>query len=478
MISKFIGKFNNIESFSLVKDDYIFEIYISPKISNQSEISILISPEKKFSFHLFSAVLNLKKIRNINNESLNLLDSFYKNKASIEKYNESEIIIGIETEEIYTNLNVLKFDKKGKYILSISAKKNEYYVIWRDPNFDTSRYYGKHLDDRKLFCLREANMNVYSFKSTEEALKFIVKRKNKDDKIIYITNIGNDLGGKRFIEIVRKIYKFDIMVLFYSNNTNHFNWIKNFPNCLYADQKDIYEKYLTNYNRIGLKNLKKIVEEKYKSYNLKIKEFTHDFLCVPNEENINNQNYKRYIRHVKIFCKNQNKYLCMKENGKVMLQNKFDNNCLWDATFLNQEKGQVINKTITIRSNNLYIKKEKQEAVGARNMNIWNYKIFKIKDYNDNEVHYCFMDPENENYFLSAEESQIKIIKKEKPGKDEAFHFEDVQELDDKLNYEIDNSSFISKLTQLIKDVSNSIEISESKSNNSELIKMLDNSSF
>ena len=206
--------------------------------------------------------------------------------------------------------------KKENIFLVFQQKKNEYYVIWRDPNFDTSRYYGKHLDDRKLFCLREANMNVYSFKSTEEALKFIVKRKNKDDKIIYITNIGNDLGGKRFIEIVRKIYKFDIMVLFYSNNTNHFNWIKNFPNCLYADQKDIYEKYLTNYNRIGLKNQKKIVEEKYKSYNLKIKEFTHDFLCVPNEENINNQNYKRYIRNVKIFCKNQNKYLCMKENGK------------------------------------------------------------------------------------------------------------------------------------------------------------------
>lgn len=479
MITKFLGKYDNIESFSLEKDNFIFEIYIIPKLSNKSEISILIYPDKKISFHLFSSRLNLNKIRNIKGESLNLLDSFYKNKAIIEKFNESEIIIGIKSDEIYTNINLLKFDKKGKYILSISAKKNEYYVIWRDPNFESSRYYGKHLDDRKLFCIREANMNIQSFKSTEEALKFIIKRKNENDKIIYITSIGMDLSGKRFIEIVREIYKFDIMVLFYSNNKDHFNWIKDFPNCLYTDKKDIYEKYLTNYNRIGLKNLKKEVEEKYKSYNLKFKEFSHDFLCAPNEENIFNPKYNHYIRHVKIFCKNQNKYLCMKENGKVTLQKDFDNNCLWDATFLNQKIDKIINKTITLYSNNFYLKEEKGKPVGDKYMKVWNYKIFKIKEDNDNEIHYCFINPEKKNDFLSAENAKIQIINKEKPGKNESFHFEDIPELDDSLSNESDSCSFISVLSKQICDKIPSIEINDSKSqsNFSELIKAIDDSS-
>ena len=45
------------------------------------------------------------------------------------------------------------------------------------------------------------------------------------------------------------------MVLFYSNNTDHFKWIKDFPNCLYADIEELFEEYVTNYNNLsGNKN--------------------------------------------------------------------------------------------------------------------------------------------------------------------------------------------------------------------------------
>ena len=44
---------------------------------------------------------------------------------------------------------------------------------------------------------------------------------------------------------------------FYSNNMNHLKWITKFPNCLFGKTINIFEEYITNYNKDGLKNLKK-----------------------------------------------------------------------------------------------------------------------------------------------------------------------------------------------------------------------------
>ena len=294
-MNKYEGKFNNINLFNLQKDNInTFLIYVINKIPDI--ISIMIYPES--AINIYSKKLNLNKIKNKNNKSLNILDCFYKNKVSIYDVKDSEIIITIELEEIYTNINLLKFGEKEKFIYSINVKKNKYNILWKDPNFGSNKGYGNYLEKRKLYALERANINIFCIKTMEEALKFIIKRRKENDNLIFISNIGKDLSGKRFIEIVRKIYNYDIMVLFYSNTKEHLKWIKDFSNCLYTDNSSYYEKYITNYNIEGLEKIKKEIENEYK---IKLKEFSPNILDVPKYMNIINQKYNPYIRHVKIF---------------------------------------------------------------------------------------------------------------------------------------------------------------------------------
>ena len=56
-----------------------------------------------------------------------------------------------------------------------------------------------------------AEQNIYPFETTEEALK-LIKRK-KYNKIILISNVGTDLGGKKFIDEARKILNNDVLTL-------------------------------------------------------------------------------------------------------------------------------------------------------------------------------------------------------------------------------------------------------------------------
>ena len=257
------------------------------------------------------------------------------------------------------------------------------------------------------------------------------------------------------------------MVLFYSNNMNHFKWIKDFPNCLYTNRIDFFEEYVTNYNIIGLNNLKKKIEEEYKNEKLKLKDFSPDFLSVPIYNNIFSQKYNPYIRHVKIFCKNQNKYLYMTEKGEVKTKNDFTEDCLWDITFLNN--------TITFYSNNFYLRGVEENAIGDQFMFVWNYK--KVKNEKNNEVKYYFINPKKtKNNILSIEDSDIKI-NKEKFGKNEIFLLIDVFE-DNKNIDNIIDSSFISDLSNKIREDISSVNIdglSAKDNNNSDLNKIMDN---
>ena len=243
MKNKYIGNYGKqIETFQFEIDNSVYTSYYINKSKNKNEniISILVNPESKIKFNSYSTQLNLNEIQNKNGKHLNLLKYFVEDRVFIIKVSDSELIFGILTDEIYTNLLLQKFDKE-KFIYKISLKKNDYYVVWRDPHFakELHNKYTEYLDERKLFCIEKANMNIYSLTSTEKALKFILNRKEENDKIIFITNIGKDKSGKRFIEIVRKIYNFDIIVLFYSKNFEHFKWIKDLPNCLYTNKTDI-----------------------------------------------------------------------------------------------------------------------------------------------------------------------------------------------------------------------------------------------
>ena len=156
-------------------------------------------------------------------------------------------------------------------IYSLTLKRNEFFILWRDPNFFRKNKFSDFLYKMKLFCTEKGKMNIYFENSIEDALKFLLKY----NKVILITNIGLDLSGKKFIEIARKIFGFNLMALFFSVNKKHLDWIQKFPNCLYTESSGIYEEYITNFNEKGLKNLKEKVEKKY---NISLLDFSEDFL--------------------------------------------------------------------------------------------------------------------------------------------------------------------------------------------------------
>ena len=87
-----------------------------------------------------------------------------------------------------------------------------------------------------------SKFNIYPCETSEEALK-LVKRK-KYNKIILISNVGSDLGGKEFVIQARKIIGNDIIVLFSAYNTSHLDWIKNFKNALFSNEANFYEEFL------------------------------------------------------------------------------------------------------------------------------------------------------------------------------------------------------------------------------------------
>ena len=462
-INEYVGNYNKIDLFILKKIPKTYYIYV---INKEPNISILISPES--SINTYSIRINLNKIKNKKKHTLNIIDCFKKNKVSIYDENDSEVIITIELEEIYTNINLLEFGEKEKYIYSLNAKKNKYNVLWKDSNFGLNTKYDEYLNERAKFAIKECNMNIFCIRTLEDALKFVIKRRKKNDNFIFISSIGKEESGRRFIEIVRKIYNFDVIVLFFSNNKDHFEWIKDFPNCLYTDRKSHYENYLTNYNIEGLKMLRKEIKEEYK---LDLKEITPDALNVPLNINIINQKYNPYLRHVKIFSEAKNQYLCMikdGENGKVIAKNDGDGEgCFWDATFLDEtDDNGTVTHTITLYSNNFYLKEEKNKATGSKYMVKWDYRKFK-------DSYYFICREKYNRKILSVEGEEIKVNKKTN-GIYELFKLINVDENEKEISLLSEDNSFLSHLSKRIRDVSDSASLNGTE----QIIDLLKSNSF
>ena len=303
-------------------------------------------------------------------------------------------------------------------IYSLTVKRNEYFVLWRDSNFKGENYYSDYLQRRKLFCMEKANMNIYFESSIEESLKFLLRRQY--NKVILITSIGLDLSGKRFVEIARKIFGFDMMVLFFSANEDHLKWIQKFQNCLYTDQSNFYEEYITNFNKDGLEKLKKDVE---KEYNITLMEFSENFLSYPNFKNegdfssLKFNNNDKYIRHVKIRCKNKDLFLKMNKNGKVKLSIY---PYMWDVTIIDNE--------ITLFSNGFYLDVTKrkngdkeeigEELVGYKYMIIWRFMMYK-------KYYILFYSQKGKENILSSENKILKVMNKVRTNDDELFELID-----------------------------------------------------
>ena len=386
-----------------------------------------------FSFIASEVFYDRNKFKQIKDDSLYVsdIDHFPSYEELIEKYGDKMVepngihFIRVDNEgDSLTESCFLRHKKKGEFlgneyaitekyqilpIYSLTIKRNEYFILWRDPNFEGENQYSDYLLKRKLFCIEKAKMNIYFESSTEEALKFLQRRKY--NKVILITSIGLDLSGKRFIEVSRKILGFNVMVLFFSANENHLKWIKNFHNSLYTDTAEIYEEYISNFNEQGLKSLKMKVEKEYKT---SLMEFSDDFLSYPNFKNeaeyskLNFSYFNPYIRSVKIYCKNKDEYLYINQNKK-------SENNIWDITIIEDEI------TLFLNGNYLDVDKDNETITACKYMKIWKFK--KTVD-----EQYYFIYPNKKNNNILSTEGNVLKVNKEKPGKNELFQLIDVTE--------------------------------------------------
>ena len=364
-------------------------------------------PEKGESFYLIICEIfyDEEKLREFN-MNLSSSDSNQNNKEKVEPN-------GLKKIEIFHfNDNNNKIRIYTEYVLSekyqifpiytLTLRRNEYFVIYRDPNFVKKNHYTKDLKEIMLRSLKYSyDKNFYFESSTEKALELILKKKKV--KVILITSIGRDKSGKRFAEIARRILqRDDLIVLFFSNNTNHLGWIKNFSNCLYASEFDIYEEYISKYNYNSLRDLKEKIED---LYDLKLN-FSFNYLSYSNCENdlsfscfdFNNNSF--YFKSVYIFNPKKSLYLSMTKEGKVK---KSEKECLWMVT--------INENDITFFSNGYYldIDENKEIAIGSKEMKKWSL----IKE---NDDYYFSYTEEGKNDYLSMEDDEnIRVNKNALP---------------------------------------------------------------
>ena len=299
-------------------------------------------------------------------------------------------------------------------LYGLTLKRNEYLVIWRDPCFAKKNEWDNFLEQRKMFIYKESKMNAFFVGTIEKGLEIILRKRY--NKIILISNIGLDLSGKKFVEVARKILGFNVMVLFFSKNKDNFECLKKFPNALFTNKNNFYEKYVTKYNKEGLNELKKEVEKKYK---IKLN-FTDDFMKFPNVNekgkyknlifNEINENFRR-VMIISIF---ETKALYMKD-GKVSFKSYEGLEAspfIWYITIIDNE--------ITLYSNEFYLDSDKNERIvkGFPYMKRWKCE-FKANNYS---IYF-----EDKNNMLTIDGDNALLRNENENQNNQLFNFIDIQ---------------------------------------------------
>ena len=159
--------------------------------------------------------------------------------------------------------------------IGAKLKRKEFCVIWRDNNFSSKPVYNNEFDqifkaflkERLTYIEQFAEFNIYPFETSEEALKLVERKKY--NKIILISNVGTDLGGKKFVDNARKIIGNNVITLFLAYNKKHLEWIKNYKNALFSNDPKFYEDYLRCFSdeyygkKTKLMELKSTIENHY-----------------------------------------------------------------------------------------------------------------------------------------------------------------------------------------------------------------------
>jgi hypothetical protein len=136
--------------------------------------------------------------------SLSLLDSSQNSSSNEGEKVEPDGLIKINNYYLNDNNNCKRISYT-EYVLSeiyqifplytFTLRRNEYFVLYRDPKFFGKNKYSTFLKNLIFKSLKYSNnKNFYFESSTEEALKLLLK--NKKEKAILITNIGRDKSGK------------------------------------------------------------------------------------------------------------------------------------------------------------------------------------------------------------------------------------------------------------------------------------------
>ena len=420
-----------------------FEYFaFNPKNKNKKEKRKIIQTNSTFSFSVSEVFFQEESISNI---SKYIIQSSQNSENTI--LNKSEIhSVSFEGEDLkqeHKSLGYCYTIKEKSQILplyTLTLKRNEYFVLHRDPNFNEKNGHAQFLKNIQNKNQDIFDINIYYESSTEEALEFLLKRKY--NKVILITNVGKNLEGKRFVDIVRKIYGFEVLVLFFSHNKKHLEWIKDYKNSLFTDNIDYYREYITNFNEKELKNLKEKLEKELSIQFI----FTHDFIAFSRyleKGNFSSLNFKcEYFRQG--YFKNGKNYLYMSKEGNVYIKPE---KCKWTITLLNNE--------ITLLSNEFYLDiiEDTEKVKGSKQMVILGFNIRGREYFN-----FFSKSKDNNNAsILSIEKGEIKV-NKISPGKiygeNETFIFdEDLEDdlkeqsyLEEKIESVVDSLSYNSNL--------------------------------
>jgi len=191
----------------------------------------------------------------------------------------NEIIINPDFSKfVGIDYNIFDFDQIFPFV-GVKLERNEYCIIWRDDNFSTlnNNFFNKIIRNN----IQLVKYNLYKCENSKEALKLLERKKY--NKIILISNIGLDLGGKKFVDSARKILANDIIVLFVSSDIMHLKWIIHYKNALFVNDFKFIEEYLKSFedNCGNIEDkIKYLIEKIEKLYKVKFN-FDDNFLKYP-----------------------------------------------------------------------------------------------------------------------------------------------------------------------------------------------------
>ena len=256
------------------------------KIPKEDELFSLVVSEVYYDNSKFKEITDLSKYIKLDHfPDEDEIFKKYKDKI-VQKNGIHYVEVDGESTNVYdySNNKILKcteyvvtYQEQIHPLYGLTLQRVEYCIIWQDPNFAGGKYQHELLE-RKKYANQMTNFNIYYEVTSEDALKLIWRKKY--NKIILISNCGDNFYGRNFVDKARKILGFNVMVLFFGNWIGHLDWIKDYPNSLFTNNDLFYRDYIRNFNEQGLLKLKNDIEKyihlAYAQYsNFKFKDFVN-----------------------------------------------------------------------------------------------------------------------------------------------------------------------------------------------------------